>query len=1103
MRPRRLTMQAFGSYGKHTVIDFTRVNQNLFLITGDTGAGKTTIFDAIVFALYGEVSSGNNRKDGVELQSQFAGLDLEPFVELEFTEKIGNGEEVYLVRRSPRHARLKKRGKGTVDTAERVSLILPDGTEYPQKETDKKLEEIVGLTKGQFMQVAMIAQGEFMELLRAKSDDKKVIFRKLFNTELFQKIVNELADRRRAKQGEMAEIGTVCQTETAHLIVPEGYEKRDALELLKEKILKAERLSVTDMEQLLEELKELNEELQKNCDQAQQEYEQASGERDRKRDACRSAKELLELFQQKEEAEQILKQCEEEKEAIEESVRLMKQIEAAYEIQTLYQRYKEQMDRVNSTEKMLSKKEEILPELAAFYKAEAVREDEIKAVQEKEQEQYTRIEERVGKALEIFERIKIKEAEAAKKEKAEKKAVKASEDAASVLEKYEQQEKDWRKQQEELNGADQLLKVLELQEEELNGVQSEVDEAKKTGNAVAAQQKKAIKALNEYVAAQEKYTAKNTEFQEKQMLFLDAQAGILAREKLLPGQPCPVCGSLEHPNPCKLSEIHAEITREMIEQLRMDSDQLLNEMNQKSRNAGATGEVVKGKEEKLNTAIRKILERMIKNDQDRLKEKKNEDIEKLALLKEQFEALLLKNQVDIFEKEWKLLLNQKAHLLKEISRILESWKNMLSSEKEEVVKKAEQLAQIKEQLQGTEEQKKKLKEKADEKADMAAQAKIELEKSKTELEQLTSSHDYASETEAKQILRQAQEAREKAEEDYKKVRDSVQNARTEVENTKTLIQRYRQELPEQKAEAAQRKETYEKIREEKDLTENEWKHFTEKYQKQDTEAIQKKAEDYRTRVVSAENQKQTTEKLIKNQEKPVLENLLEQKKLAEKDLEAKQILLNQYQGELKVDQDVYRSLAPKMETRAKIMEEHKRLDTLYNLLAGKVTGARMDLETFVQRYYLEQILYAANTRFLEMSAGQFELRMYDIEKAGEGKNRGLDLMVYSNVTGKEREVRTLSGGESFMAALSLALGMADQIQENSAAINLDVMFIDEGFGSLDEHSRNQAVKVLQQMAGSSKMIGIISHVTELKQEIEDQLLVSKDETGSHIKWQIS
>ena len=163
----------------------------------------------------------------------------------------------------------------------------------------------------------------------------------------------------------------------------------------------------------------------------------------------------------------------------------------------------------------------------------------------------------------------------------------------------------------------------------------------------------------------------------------------------------------------------------------------------------------------------------------------------------------------------------------------------------------------------------------------------------------------------------------------------------------------------------------------------------------------------------------------------------------------------------------------------------------------------MDLETYVQRYYLEKILCAANRRFLEMSAGQFELRMCDLARAGEGRNRGLDLMVYSAVTGREREIRTLSGGESFMAALSLALGMADQIKQGSAAVNLDVMFIDEGFGSLDEHSRNQAVRVLRKMAGGAKLIGIISHVTELKQEMEDQLIVSKNENGSHVKWQLS
>ena len=185
------------------------------------------------------------------------------------------------------------------------------------------------------------------------------------------------------------------------------------------------------------------------------------------------------------------------------------------------------------------------------------------------------------------------------------------------------------------------------------------------------------------------------------------------------------------------------------------------------------------------------------------------------------------------------------------------------------------------------------------------------------------------------------------------------------------------------------------------------------------------------------------------------------------------------------------------------MEEYGRLDNLYRLVSGNVTGARMDLETYVQRFYLEQILDAANRRFLEMSAGQFELRMYDLEKAGEGRNKGLDLMVYSTVTGTVREIRTLSGGESFMAALSLALGMADQIQESSAAIHLEIMFIDEGFGSLDEHSRQQAVRVLQEMAAGNRLTGIISHVTELKQEIDDQLIVTKDDEGSHVRWQLS
>lgn len=242
---------------------------------------------------------------------------------------------------------------------------------------------------------------------------------------------------------------------------------------------------------------------------------------------------------------------------------------------------------------------------------------------------------------------------------------------------------------------------------------------------------------------------------------------------------------------------------------------------------------------------------------------------------------------------------------------------------------------------------------------------------------------------------------------------------------------------------------------------------------------------------------------IGERQRPVLEEKRSQAEKAEKILEASGQLRDGIRSVYQENQAVYDTLAPILADRKRLVEEHAKLDNLYRLVSGNVSGSRMDLETYVQRYYLEKILDAANRRFQDMSAGQFELRMYDLEKAGEGKNRGLDLMVYSTVTGKEREIRTLSGGESFMAALSLALGMADEIQESSAAISLDIMFIDEGFGSLDEHSRNQAVKVLLEMAEGSKLIGIISHVTELKQEIEDQLIVTKDEAGSHVRWQIS
>ena len=214
MKPIKLTLQAFGSYGAKTEIDFNTPRQNLFLITGDTGAGKTTIFDALVFALYGESSSNTNKKASTDMQSQYIGREVTPFVELTFSELNGGHEDKYTVRRVPQHLRKRLRGKGEdIETKEEVTLTLPSGQDFSGKiaEINAKLQEIIGLTKEQFMQVGMIAQGEFMELLRLDSSKKKEIFRRLFNTEIFDAIVNELRTRNSEMQTELQKLLQRCQ----------------------------------------------------------------------------------------------------------------------------------------------------------------------------------------------------------------------------------------------------------------------------------------------------------------------------------------------------------------------------------------------------------------------------------------------------------------------------------------------------------------------------------------------------------------------------------------------------------------------------------------------------------------------------------------------------------------------------------------------------------------------------------------------------------------------------------------------------------------------------------------------------------------------------
>ena len=1075
MRPQKLTMQAFGSYGQKTIIDFTKTDQNPFLVTGDTGAGKTTIFDAIVFALYGEASSVSNKKEGVVLQSQYAGLELEPYVELEFTD--GQEQDIYTVRRVPRH--LKKitrgaaKGVGTREITGSVSLIMPDGTEYPQKESNGKLQEIIGLTKNQFMQVAMIAQGEFMELLRAKSDDKKKIFRRLFNTEMYEDIAVELGNRKREKEKDIADIRTRCQSEAARVkllsdsVKNQGQDDcgqqadvlEESLDKLKKQIADGEIVAAGEfLEILFRYCRVLDRELEK----AEKSYREAADIRDKKRDEYTKAQQLQQLFLQLDQAESELAKCRELTSEMEKKEQLSGQIQAAWEVKTAGDQMIEKRLEAEKTEDSLRELQSQLPELMKIQKEAEKEEERAEKEQRQAQKEFSRISEKAEKALELFRQIGECRKKVQNLEKNLLQIQKQKKEAKDAFEASEIQEKEYRKQAEALSDAGEKLAVCHSKMREIGTMMDDIKGLSAIYREIKKYSDTAEKLQQRYADIRDKYEKKQQEYETLRRAFLDAQAGFLAAD-LKPGSPCPVCGSTEHPSPCIPKEEYKELSQDKIDQTGKEAEILRKEQEKLS------GEV------KSNTDLRDARERHFGENFEKLQDKMRRSIPELP---ESFSP------------------GQAQELIKQ-------WKQQIQTEGLTYQKQAETLKEIRENLEELEKRKPFLKEKLENFREKENKIQAALEGARSELTGYSSSSDFSSEEEAENARNMAGNRKNQKEEALKKTRERAEQIRDKRTKTETLIYRYETELPERKEEKDRLTRAYEMLLQEKNLTEEQWKYLTDTYEKTAAEGLKNEINSFRSRQAAAESSAQSMRSAIGERTRPVQEEIRCRKEKAEKILEASGQLRDGIRSVYQENQAVYDTLAPILADRKRLVEEHAKLDNLYRLVSGNVSGSRMDLETYVQRYYLEKILDAANRRFQDMSAGQFELRMYDLEKAGEGKNRGLDLMVYSTVTGKEREIRTLSGGESFMAALSLALGMADEIQESSAAISLDIMFIDEGFGSLDEHSRNQAVKVLLEMAEGSKLIGIISHVTELKQEIEDQLIVTKDEAGSHVRWQIS
>lgn len=1022
MRPITLTMQAFGSYGEKTVIDFQKATQNVFLITGDTGAGKSTIFDAMAFALFGEASSSANKKDGAELQSQYT--DAEPYVELTFSQMRDGVENIYTIRRSPRHRVAYKKKEGYKAIKESVELILPDQGQYSEnkKEVDQKIEEIIGLNKGQFMQVAMIAQGEFMEVLRAKSDEKKKIFQGLFHTKIYEKIVEELAQRKKENESEMEKVRNACQADVAQIICDDSEE----ICLLKEEVIEENQVTVPILEELVEALKKgriqidtLFEELQSIKREKEEAFFLAQKE-------VLMARKLLEDFLQCEQEKDELKKLLGEGEKIKEREKRAKKVLDAQELVALYQIWNKKREEKSGCEQLLFVKKKELPELEEKLEEERQRKEETRKLLDVQMLAFEKVKNQVEQMSPLFEEQRENVLAIAKMEKRQQEIQSTLLKEERELRKLRDNQLHWQERWEEVSNIQ--VEIVRVQQ-----VLQEVAEKKERAQRRKGERKRYDELLIKYEHFLEEYKKEDKKANSLYTQFLDEQAGVLAKEKLRENEPCPVCGSLHHPHPYQFRG-NEEISREIVDRQR---------------------QIVENTKEKLETVSRQMGERKVSidelsrglEDEERIEEEKNQAEEILKKLKEKEEiAQALKHNLELARR-----------------RI---------PEKEQFV---------------------------EEKKREAEECTYQLTRLGLRNEEIQRQFVFSSEEEMKNLLEKERAKKERLQLLEKESEESFLSYEKEAANVRLIISSAEADLPRKKEEEMGAYQEYATAAKQRGMENGVWVEYT-KYPKEDAILWQDQAKEYDEELARKSGRLDLLKATIAGKEKPDIEffeKVQEERQREKSEVEEK---LQFIQQKRKINEGVQRRLEIKLSEQEKMMMEQARVSSLYERLAGKRTGARMDIETFVLRYYLQRILHSANTRFLQMSSGQFCLEMVDEENAGAGKNKGLDLMVYSNVTGKRREIRTLSGGESFMAALSLALGMADHIQETTSSIHLDVMFIDEGFGALDDRSRNDAIRVLQEMAGGKKMVGIISHVTELKQMLENQLVVKKDQSGSHAKW---
>lgn len=1061
MKPVLLKMSAFGPYAKETTIDFTTLEgDGLFLITGDTGAGKTTIFDAITFALYGQTSGTFRTTDG--LRSDYAAPDTPTWVELTFTHR----GRTYTVRRVPAYERVKLRGEGMVTQLAKAELTRePDPPVSGLRQVDQAVQEILRIDYPQFKQISMIAQGEFQQLLNAKTDQRTRILQKIFMTQHYQKMGDVLRERAGKAYRELSALDQSLRQYYDQIRWPQELKDDDQKDEAGDgsAVRPGTEQTIPDYDQMAESAAWATEEEKRLEQEAAAEEENIRAALDSKTKQMHLAQENNRVIERFEQARERRQKLDEQAESMQKLQDDLKRCQAAvYSVKPVYAAHLSADEAYTSAEtlKKTKKSQHEKAQDACSRTQEQSRRSELQAEEAKDlrgqallmQEQEAQYEKRDELRI---RKTQLEEAGAQAKEKAQH----LREETAKLQQQIESAQKQleaWKDNPAMLARVTAELTACRQQQKDLDQIRREtMGRFQDLGREFDKQKKLYEGYYNEYkIALQEDQAAQQQ---------LDANRAALLALHLEDGRPCPVCGATVHPQPARMQG--NPVTEAEAERLHNKAEKARTKKDEEYVKASELQAVCREAEQNVREQLGAVLQKMVPDAAEAIHaQTATSELVKLA------------------QENAQKLGERAAALQLQYRECTETEKKMQALEK--------QCRQNREKLETVRRE-----------AEAAGEAQANTEKETAAVSAMLSSlpqlpwPDLAT---AQKERRAKEGAAQKIEEKIRLDREKAARAQEEKSAAMAALQAAEGNLETCLAAKTASAEQFKKILQEQAFA-DEPDFLSCIRTRKELEDMQETLNQYAAACSAASLVLESAGKEAEGREKQDIAKLEEELLTLQEQAGNARKIYERIRSAWMTNEALLVHLQKGAEAARRKMEHASVLKTLEQLVNGKRSGrSKMTLEQYVQTAGFDGIIAAANVNLTAMSGGRYELCRHETAGEIDGKS-ALALDILDNFTGKKRPVGTLSGGESFQASLSLALGLSDRVSAIAGGISAEALFIDEGFGTLDEHALGNAVDMLAALSTGNRLVGVISHRSELQERIHAQVRVTQSRDGSTIR----